>query len=143
MSVCAHLEAPALRRWARGTRRRRRTRRNLLAVLPRNSYFIRKVAQRISRKHDEGEGGIRIARKRRKKEVGKLRGEGVEESKKERERERERPTVWCDVVCHNVEKRGKGSLRPRGRSGKLTDLGGHSSRARTSAALISALTSRL
>lgn len=32
-----------------------------LAVLPGNSYFIRKVGQRISRKHDEGEEGIRAA----------------------------------------------------------------------------------
>lgn len=50
---------------------------------------------------------------------------------------------FADAVCgmgRGVGKRGEGSLR--GRSGKLTDPGGHSS-PRAGAALISALTSRL
>lgn len=47
-----------------------------------------------------------------------MRGKGVKSS-----------PMWR-IAWHGVEKRGEGSLRPRGRSGKLTDPGGHSSRAR-------------
>lgn len=44
----------------------------------RSSYFIRKVARRISRKHDEGEEGIRAVRRGGRKENGSAKrgGEG-------------------------------------------------------------------
>lgn len=53
---CVLLKASALQKYEAGAVADMRT-----WPSRRNSYFIRKVAGRISRKHDEGEEGIRAA----------------------------------------------------------------------------------
>lgn len=99
----------------------------------RNSYFIRKVAQRISRKHDEGEEGIRARDVKGEKRPadGKARGKGGLRIR--------RCGVWRGTARRSA---GRGHYVHEAAPENLRILEG-TRVGRAGAALISALTSRL